>query len=112
MQSSKVLFVFFGIIAMVIAVSLSSEVEGQGDDVISDRRFRWEFSNDSDESANDLQEDDDDDADADDDDADDDDENDDDSSSGEDEILIIEYPEGYESGSDESASDESASNES
>ncbi|KAI8036735.1 coiled-coil domain-containing protein 1 [Drosophila gunungcola] len=56
MQSNKVSFLFF-VLAIVIAVSLSSEVS-QGDDVISDRRFRWEFSQDSDESANDLQEDD------------------------------------------------------
>ncbi|EDX10597.1 rRNA-processing protein EFG1 [Drosophila simulans] len=102
MQSNKVFFVFFGIIAMVIAASLSSDVVDKGDDVISDRRFRWEFSQDSDESANDLQEDDDDD--------DDEDAADDDSAS--EEILIIEYPEGYESGSNESASDESVSEES
>ncbi|XP_033159076.1 uncharacterized protein LOC117140336 [Drosophila mauritiana] len=101
MQSNKVFFVFFGIIAMVIAASLSSDVVDKGDDVISDRRFRWEFSQDSDESANDLQEDDEDD---------DEDAANDDSAS--EEILIIEYPEGYESGSNESASDESVSEES
>ncbi|XP_039488653.1 rRNA-processing protein EFG1 [Drosophila santomea] len=104
MQSNKVVFVFFGIIAMVMAASLSSKVKEQDDDVISDRRFRWEFSQDSDESANDLQEDDDDDVENDDDQ--------DDSGSGSEEIWIIEYPEGYESASDESASNESASNES
>ncbi|XP_016958921.2 uncharacterized protein LOC108030540 [Drosophila biarmipes] len=56
MQSNKVFFLFFGVLAMVIAVSLSSEAVNQDSDGISDRRFRWEFSEDSDESANDLQE--------------------------------------------------------
>ncbi|XP_037722384.1 uncharacterized protein LOC119555199 [Drosophila subpulchrella] len=58
MQSNKVLFLFFGVLAIVIAVSLSSEVVDQGNDAISDRRFRWEFSEDSDEPANDSQADD------------------------------------------------------
>jgi len=38
---------------MVIAVSLSSKVVDQDNDAISDRRYRWELSEDSDEPAND-----------------------------------------------------------
>ncbi|XP_017058812.1 uncharacterized protein LOC108099701 [Drosophila ficusphila] len=56
MQSNKISLLFFGVLAIVIAVSMSAEA--QDNDVISDRRFRWEFSHDSDESAHDLQEDD------------------------------------------------------
>ncbi|XP_017053027.1 uncharacterized protein LOC108096157 [Drosophila ficusphila] len=56
MQFDKVFFLFFGVLAVVIAATMSAEA--QDNDVISDRRFRWDFSQDSDDSANDLQEDD------------------------------------------------------
>ncbi|XP_016970564.2 uncharacterized protein LOC108038305 [Drosophila rhopaloa] len=59
MQSNKILYLFFGVLAVVIAASLSAEAVNEVNDVISDRRFRWEFSEDSDESDDDLQDDDD-----------------------------------------------------
>ncbi|KAH8360897.1 hypothetical protein KR084_011861, partial [Drosophila pseudotakahashii] len=84
-----------GVLAMVIAASLSSAADN---DVISDRRFRWEFSQDSDESANDLQEDD----------AEDDDDQDDSGSDGASNEVVYEYIE-YDPESSES--DESATKE-
>ncbi|XP_017086242.1 nucleosome assembly protein 1;1 [Drosophila eugracilis] len=107
MQSNKGLLLVFGVLVMVIAASLSQKVVDQENDAISDRRFRWEFSQDSDESANDLQEDDDDEDDSELDD--DDDEEDDEDDIGSDEsddlntVEIITYT--------EPASSESASNE-
>ncbi|XP_017156813.1 protein SDA1 homolog [Drosophila miranda] len=41
MQSNKVLFLVFGVLALVIAASLSSEAVEQDSEGISDRRYRW-----------------------------------------------------------------------
>ncbi|KAH8386087.1 hypothetical protein KR200_002165 [Drosophila serrata] len=109
MASSKVLFLVFGVLALVFAVSMSEDVVEKDIDVISDRRYRWPSSEqDIDES--DAQDDDDD-------------VQDDDDQSGSDEFEEIEIwelaPESDEhsgseehSGSDEhSGSEESQSNE-
>ncbi|XP_034659371.1 uncharacterized protein LOC117895662 [Drosophila subobscura] len=41
MQSNKVIFLVFGVLALVIAASLSTEAVEQDSEGISDRRYRW-----------------------------------------------------------------------
>ncbi|BFF99458.1 uncharacterized protein DMAD_07366 [Drosophila madeirensis] len=41
MQSNKVIFLVFGVLALVIATSLSTEAVEQDSEGISDRRYRW-----------------------------------------------------------------------
>ncbi|KAH8246197.1 hypothetical protein KR038_003092, partial [Drosophila bunnanda] len=90
--------IYVGVLALVFAVSMSEEVAEKDNDVISDRRYRWEFSEeDSDES--DSQENDDDDA------------HDDNDQSGSDEFEEIEIWELAPESEEHLGSEESESNE-
>ncbi|EDW40372.1 GL25210 [Drosophila persimilis] len=53
MQSNKVLFLVFGVLALVIAASLSSEAVEQDSEGISDRRYRWASEEDNSEDSED-----------------------------------------------------------
>ncbi|XP_017034085.1 anaphase-promoting complex subunit 15B [Drosophila kikkawai] len=59
MPSNKVLFLVFGVLALVFAVSMSAEVAERDSDVISDRRYRWPSSEQGSDEEDDHEDDDD-----------------------------------------------------
>ncbi|XP_022227712.2 uncharacterized protein LOC111077660 [Drosophila obscura] len=55
MQSNKVVFLVFGVLALVLSASLSAEAVEQESEGISDRRYRWASEEDNSEDSQDLE---------------------------------------------------------